>query len=299
MLALAVLAWSGNWVVGRAMRHEIGPVAMAFWRWSFALLLLLPICFSDLRREWNIVRAHWKLLMLFGAIGALAFNVMIYAGLQFTETANATLFNSTVPVFIVALSWLAFGERPGMRQATGIVISLFGVLVIVSRGAIGSLLQLQINIGDIWIIAAMLAWSVYTILLRWRPAGLSPIVFLAAMLIWSLPLLVPFYVWELMQRGSFALTHSTVAALAYYATIPSVLAYIMWNQGVARVGASRAGLIVHLMPIFTIALSMLFLGEAVFAFHFVGAACVFAGIWLTTSSAQGLDGRNARPAADT
>ena len=102
------------------------------------------------------------------------------------------------------------------------------------------------------------------------------------MLVPSLPLLAPFYGWELYHRGTFELKPATVAALAYYATVPSVIAYLFWNRGVAQVGANRAGLIVHLLPVFTVVLSMLFLGERLFPFHYVGAACVFSGIALTT-----------------
>ena len=282
LLALAVLSWAGNWVIGRAMRHDIGPVAMGFWRWSLALLLILPLCWHELREKWHVVRRDWWRLMALGAIGAVAFNTMVYVGLQFTETTNSTLFNSVVPIYIVVISWLFFGEKISIRQAAGIALSLTGVLTIMSRGDPVVLASLRINAGDLWILVAMLLWSTYTILLRWRPPELSAIAFLGAMLIPSLPLLVPFYGWELYQRGTFDVTPANLAALAYYATIPSVIAYLFWNRGVAQVGASRAGLIVHLLPVFTVLLSMLFLGERLFLFHYVGAACVFTGIALTT-----------------
>ena len=142
--------------------------------------------------------------------------------------------------------------------------------------------MIRFNRGDAWIMAAMLLSAVYTILLRWRPRELSAIAFLAAMLIFSLPLLAPFYLWELLQRGTFELSAPTVVALAYYATIPSVLAYLMWNYGVAKVGPNRAGLIIHLLPIFAAILSVMFLGERLYIYHYVGTVFVFSGIWLTT-----------------
>lgn len=282
LLALAVLSWAGNWVIGRAMRHEIGPVAMGFWRWSLALLLVLPFCWHELKVKWHVVRRNWWRLVVLGTLGAVAFNTMVYVGLQYTETTNSTLFNSVVPIYIVVISWLFFGERISARQAAGIALSLAGVLVIMSRGDPVLLAGLRINSGDLWIIVAMLLWSIYTILLRWRPPELSAIAFLSAMLIASLPLLVPFYAWELHHRGMFELKGSNIATLAYYATVPSLIAYVFWNRGVAQVGATRAGLIIHLLPLFTVLLSMLFLGEKLFPFHVVGAACVFGGIALTT-----------------
>ncbi len=282
LLSLAVLSWAGNWVVGRAMRYEMGPVAMGFWRWALALALILPFSFRELRTKWPVVRRNVWWLTVSGAVGAVVFNTMIYVGLQYTATTNSILFNSLVPVSIVVISWFAFGERISARQGIGVLLSLVGVLAIVSRGDPSLLAGLQLNRGDIWIMAAMLLWAVYTILLRWRPKDLSAVAYLAAMLMFSLPLLVPFYVWELYQRGSFELTGATVVALAYYATIPSVLAYLMWNYGVAKVGPNRAGLILHLLPIFAAILSIVFLDERLYAYHYIGTGFVFGGIWLTT-----------------
>jgi drug/metabolite transporter (DMT)-like permease len=106
--------------------------------------------------------------------------------------------------------------------------------------------------------------------------------FLAAMLLLSLPFLLPFYLWEFGERGGFSLTPATVAALAYYGTIPSIVAYLFWNRGVAQVGPNKAGLFVHLMPVFGALLSVIFLGERLYAYHYAGAALIFGGIYLTT-----------------
>jgi drug/metabolite transporter (DMT)-like permease len=282
LLSLAVLAWAGNWVVGRAMRNDMGPVAMGFWRWTLALALILPFSLRELHAKWDVVRRNRWWLMVSGAVGAVMFNAMIYVGLQYTATTNSILFNSVVPVFIVIISWAVLGEKISPRQVIGIAFSLIGVLAIVSRGHPSNIAMLQFNRGDMWIMVAMLFWAVYTILLRWRPRELSAIAFLTAMLIFSLPLLAPFYVWELYERGSFELSTSTVVALAYYATIPSVVAYLMWNYGVAKVGPNRAGLMVHLLPIFAAILSVVFLGERLYAYHYIGTVFVFCGIWLTT-----------------
>ncbi len=282
MLSLAVLAWAGNWVVGRAMRDDIGPVAMGFLRWALALALILPFCLRELRTKWGVVRRNVWWLAVSGSVGAVLFNTMIYVGLQYTEATHSSLFNSMVPIFIVIISWVVLDDRISSRQVIGILCSLIGVLAIVTGGDLSTLAMVRFNRGDAWIMAAMLLSAVYTILLRWRPRELSAIAFLAAMLIFSLPLLAPFYLWELFQRGTFELSAPTVVALAYYATIPSVLAYLMWNYGVAKVGPNRARLIIHLLPIFAAILSVMFLGERLYIYHYVGAVFVFSGIWLTT-----------------
>jgi drug/metabolite transporter (DMT)-like permease len=282
LLTLASLFWAGNWVVGRAMRNDIPPVAMGFWRWVVALLILLPFAAPELKRNWRVVRANWFTLALLGGLGAMLFNTMIYVGLQYTAATNGVLFNSVTPILIILMSWLAFRERLGAWQTMGVVLSLVGVAVIVARGEPQILAALRFNRGDLWLISAMLLWALYTIVLRRRPPGLSAIGFLAAMLLLGLPLLLPFYLWELFTRGGFALSVPAVAALAYYATLPSIVAYLFWNRGVAQIGPNKAGLFVHLMPVFGALLSVIFLGERLYAYHFVGAAMIFGGIWLTT-----------------
>jgi drug/metabolite transporter (DMT)-like permease len=282
LLTLTALFWAANWVIGRAMRNEIPPIAMGFWRWAVALLILLPFVAPELKRKWSVVRANWLTLTLLGLLGTVAFNVLIYVGLQYTVVTNGVLFNSLSPVLIVVLSWVVTRERISGLQAFGVMFSLTGVLAIVARGDFAALAAFQFNPGDMWLITAMFLWATYTIVLRRRPPTLSAMAFLAAMLLLSLPYLLPFYLWELSARGGFALTPASVAALAYYGTLPSIAAYLFWNRGVAQVGPNRAGLFVHLMPLFAALLSVMFLGERLFAYHYVGATLIFGGIFLTT-----------------
>lgn len=282
LLSLTALFWAGNWVIGRAMRDDMPPVAMGFWRWLLAFLILLPFAAPELWRKRTVVRVNLVTLTLLGVLGAIAFNTLIYYGLQFTVVTNGVLFNSITPVIIVLASWVLYRERVSAQQAVGVLLSLCGVLAIVARGDLQILAGFQFNRGDIWLIGAMFLWALYTIVLRKRPTELSAVAFLAAMLMLSLPFLLPFYLWELALRGGFDLTFATVAALAYYATIPSIVAYLFWNRGVAQVGANKAGLFVHLMPVFGAVLSVVFLGERLYGYHFAGAAMIFGGIWLTT-----------------
>jgi drug/metabolite transporter (DMT)-like permease len=282
LLTLCSLFWAGNWVVGRAMRHDIPPVAMGFWRWALALLILLPFAAPELWRNRHVISRDWVKLALLGALGATVFNTLIYVALQYTAATNGILFNSVPPILIVLISWVVLRDRLTGWQAVGVVLSFAGVAAIVARGDPAQLAALQFSQGDIWLFVAMVLWAVYTLLLRWRPAELSATGFLAAMLALSLPFVLPFYLWELAERGGFAVTASTVAALAYYATLPSVVAYLFWNRAVAQTGPNRAGLSTHLMPVFGAVLSVIFLDEALYAYHFVGAVLIFAGIWLTT-----------------
>lgn len=264
---------------------------MGFWRWLLAFLLLLPIAAPELRRNWQVIRRDWARLALLGAFGATIFNTMIYVALQYTETTNGILFNSLSPILVVLVAWLVFGERLRWSQGAGVIVSFLGVIAIVARGDPAVLLGLRLSPGDLWLFAAMLLWAIYTLMLRWRPTELSAIGFLAAILGLSLPLAMPFYAWELATRGGFGVTLSTVAALAYYATLPSIVSYLFWNRGVAQVGPSKASLFTHLMPVFGAALAVVFLGERLYGYQFVGAGLIFGGIWLTTRGKSTARGR--------
>src|SRR5262249_29047189 len=131
LLSLTALFWAGNWVVGRAMRNDMPPVAMGFWRWTGAFLLMLPFAARELMQKWHVVRSNWLTLMLLGCLGAIAFNTLIYIGLQYTATTNGVLFNSISPILIILLSWAFLRERITGRQAVGVVVSLCGVVAIV------------------------------------------------------------------------------------------------------------------------------------------------------------------------
>src|SRR3954453_7902099 len=209
LLTLTALFWAANWVIGRAMRNDMPPIAMGFWRWSLALLILLPVAAPELRRKWHVVRTNWLTLTLLGLLGAVAFNTLIYVGLQYTEATNGVLFNSVSPVLIILLSWMMTRQRISALQACGVLLSLAGVLTIVARGDFGLLGAFHFNRGDIWLMIAMVLWAFYTIVLQRRPPQLSAVAFLPAMLLLALPFLLPFCLVELFDRDGFALTPAT------------------------------------------------------------------------------------------
>lgn len=281
LLTLANLFWAGNWIISRALRSELPPVALSFWRWVVALLCLLPLSLPHLRRDWPQLRAAWPWVLLYGALGTGGYNVLVYGGLQYTTAINGTLLNSFVPIMIVLISWLMLGKRLHGREAAGILVSLVGVLGIVTHGELQRLRELTVNVGDLWILASVLAWSAYTLLLSRRPR-VHPLAFLAAISIAGLLFLLPFYFWEMAQGRQITPTPGAIAGIVYTGVFPAFLGYILWNRGVAEVGPARAGLFMHLIPAFGILLSMIFLDEKPALYHAVGICLIFAGIWLNT-----------------
>lgn len=281
LLTLANLFWAGNWIVGRGMRAEVPPIALSFWRWVIALACLLPLAWPYLKRDRAVLLAGWRWLLLLGLLGTCLYNALTYLGLQQTEAVNGLLLNSFIPIVIVALAWIFQGKRLTALEAAGIAASFLGVLAIVARGQPQNLLALTLNIGDIWILVSVVAWAVYTLLLPKRPAA-HPLAFLFAIALVGVVATLPFYLLEIAAGRHIHASPGSWLAIAYAGVFPAFLGFIFWNKGVEQVGASRAGLFIHLMPAFGIILAGLFLGEELLGFHFAGIALIFGGIFLTT-----------------
>ncbi len=284
LLVIAPLTWAGNFVVGRFIHDQIPPVSLNLWRWLVALVILLPFTLPALLAQRHLILRHWRLLVILGASGIALFHSFVYQALHFTEAINAALFLSTTPVIIVALSWLLFRDPITSRQALGVGVSLCGAVVIIMRGDLGLLLHLQFNKGDLWMLAAVPNWALYSVLLKRLPPGFHPLGLLAAIVTFGLILLAPVYLWELTRVGAFQFNAATIGSVLYMGLFASVIAYICWNRGVALVGANRAGLFLHLIPVFSVLLAVAVLGESVRAFHLVGIALVFSGIYLTNTA---------------
>lgn len=282
LLTLTALFWSGNWVIARGIQGEMSPIAMAFWRWLAALALLLPFVAGPLAREWPVIRRSWKVLLLLGVLGVGAFNTLTYTGLKYTTATNGVLLNSVIPILIIAINVLVLREPLGARQATGVAVSLCGVLLIVAHGELDTLLHLKLNPGDLYVLAAMLAWAVYTVCLRWRPRELSSMAFTGSIIAVGVVLLLPLFAWDHGAGSRTQWNAVTVSAVAYFAVFPSVVAYFFWNAAVARVGSERAGTFLHLMPLFGSLLAWLFLGEALAGYHYSGAVLIFSGLFITS-----------------
>lgn len=282
LLCAASLLWAINMVVGRAMRNDIPPVAMAFWRWTIAFAIVLPFTWQAVRSRWSDIVASWKVLALIGFVGICCFNTMCYIGLTMTTATNGTLFNSIVPVFIPPIAWVLLRERARSAQIAGTIVSLAGVLVIVANGSLETLLALSFNRGDVWLLLAMVLWSLYTVLLRFRPQGLAMLPFLSTVLLFGWPMLAVWYGIDVAAGSRFPVTLPNVATLLYYGIFPSIVAFVCYNRGVSEVGPTRAGIFVHLVPVFGIVLSTIALGEPPHGFHYVGMVLIFAGIALAT-----------------
>jgi drug/metabolite transporter (DMT)-like permease len=282
LLTCTALFWSGNFVLARGIRELIPPVSLNFWRWAGALVLLLPFSLPRLHRQRHLLSRHWRWLTLMSIPSVVLFNTFIYAALQSVSATNTVLVNATTPVFIVLLAWLVFRDRLAPRQIVGVCLSLTGLLFIITRGEWVVLSRFHFARGDLWTLGAALSWALYSVFLRQRPADLDPLTFLSAIIALGVLILLPFYLVEAALKGGFSLDGASLASIAYVCVFPSLLAYLFWNRGVERVGPGRAGIFMHLMPVFGLVLAALFLGERLSTYHLGGMVLIFSGIALTT-----------------
>jgi drug/metabolite transporter (DMT)-like permease len=282
LLVLAIATWAGNFVVARYMRGEIPPLTLNFLRWSGAFVVLLPLCLGKFRADVAILKRHWKWVLLMAASGVGIFHSFVYTGLQTTTVLNAGLMMAVCPIIIPGIAYLIHGDRLTMRQSMGIVASVIGVVVIITRADPDLLLSLSISTGDLWFLAAVPMWAFYSVIIKDKPQGLSSRAMMLAITGVGTLMMLPLYLWELNRLGGIPINVSTVVSVAYVSVFASVLAYFAWNKGVGDVGAIKAGPFLHLMPVFSALLAMTFLGERLEPFHFPGIALIMLGIALTT-----------------
>jgi drug/metabolite transporter (DMT)-like permease len=285
LLATAVLFWAGNSVMGRAMAGIVPPMALSFWRWTFAFLVATPLAWGRLKTDWRVLVKHWPIVLGLGVSGVASFGALVYVGVQTTTALNSILLQAAMPPIILLFAWISSRERTTGGQIAGIALSLLGVLVIISAGRPWNLLHLALNPGDALVMIGVVLYAIYSLLLRFRPP-VHPFSLLWATFGIAVLALAPLYAFELASGRSFALGRSALLGIGYVALFPSVFAYLCFNRGVELIGAARAGQFMHLMPIFGSILAVMLLGERFHAFHAVGLVLIAAGIGTASLAAR-------------
>ena len=282
LLAFSSLCWGGNIFIGRAMHAEVPPVGLSFWRWFLACCLFLPFVWPQLRRDWPLIRRHWKILSALAFFGMTAFHTALYLSVNYTPATNAALLLAICPVLVPILSWAIFREAITPRLVLATLVSLLGVVVIVTRGQPGDLLALAFNRGDLIVLVSVVTWALYTVLLKRRPSGLDPRSLLAATMVLAVTMLFPIYLWESLVIRPMPVTPAALSTVAYVVVFASLLAFLAFNRGIEVIGANRGGLFLHLVPVFAAVLAYVFLGERLQAFHALGIAAIVIGILLAS-----------------
>ncbi len=284
---LPPLFWAGNFIVGRAVSNQHAPISLSFWRWFFASLILLPFVVKPMWKQRQLIKENLARIFLLALLSISAFNSLAYIALQTTTATNATLLNSFIPIFILMISGFFLNEAISKIQIMGVLVSLAGVFVILTRLDMTIITNLKINQGDLWMLVAALDWALYSILLKYlRPNDLSPMPFLGIMMLIGTLALIPLFILNPFNEAPIIWNNDMIKALAYIAIFPSIVSYLAWNYGMQKLGATLGGQFIHLMPLFGALMAVVFLGEKIQLYHLIGGACIALGLWLSMQKAN-------------
>ena len=279
LLVLTTIFWSGNFIVGKAATiYEIPPFSLNFFRWLFAGIILLPFTFKEIFLKKNYIKANIGLFIILGITSITVFNSIVYYSLYFTQVITGVLMISTIPVWIILISSLLKIEKTNIYQIFGILLSLIGVVAIITKSDLEVIKGLEFNKGDLSIIVAMFSWAIFSTLLKKKKLKVSQITLLQVVIIFGLIFLTPIYIIELLLGNYIILEKPFFLTLAYVVIFPGLLSFLFWIKGISIIGANRSGIFLHLMPIFGSVFAIIIFKEKIMFYHLIGAIFIIFGI---------------------
>ena len=282
LLILTTIFWSGNFIVGKAATaYQVPPFSLNFYRWLFAGLILLPFTFKEILNKKNHIINNLGLYVVLGITSITIFNSTVYYSLYHTQVINGILLISTIPVWIIFFSFLLKIEKTNIYQIFGVIFSLIGVIVIITKFDIKIFFNLQFNKGDISMVIAMLSWAIYSSLVKKKKYELSQLSLLQIIIFTGLIFLTPIYILELNYGYKIILGTPFILTLIYVVIFPGLLAFIFWIKGISIIGANRAGVFLHLMPIFGSTLAIIIFNEKFMYYHIFGTIFIILGLFLS------------------
>ena len=286
LIFIAPALWSVNYLVGRSAVDTVAPHALAFGRWLIAFLLLGAMSWRELAAHPIAIRRGWKQYLVLGALGMWICGAFVYVGARTTVATNIALIYSTSPVMIALMSRFVLNERMGAMQFVGVALAFAGVLHIVLKGHWSGLAQVEFTVGDAWILVAMLSWTAYSLLLKAWPSPFGPAARLTLIMAGGLVVLAPLTLVEALLFMPTQVSWTSFGYVLAVALFPGLGAYLAYSFMQRELGAARVGVVLYLGPIYAAATAWLVLGEPVRDFHWVGAALILPGIYLSTRSAR-------------
>jgi len=282
LLFLTTLFWSGNFIVGKAASiYEIPPFSLNFYRWLFAWLILFPFTYKEIIKKKDYIMNNVGFFIILGITSITIFNSIVYYSLNFTQVISGVLMISTIPVMIIFISSLLKIEKTNVFQIIGVILSLTGVVFIITKADIEILKTLNFNKGDITMVVAMFSWATYSALLKKKKYELSQISLLEVVITFGLVFLIPIYFIEMNMGYLIKLGKPFYLTLTYVVLFPGLCSFFFWIKGISIIGANRSGIFLHLMPIFGAVMAMIIFDEKFMFYHFLGAIFIFSGIILS------------------
>ena len=280
LLVLAVLFWAGNFIVGKfATLFQIPPLTLNVFRWITVWIILIPITFTEIKNKLPYIKKKWLVISFMGVITISTFNSVVYYALNFTQVINAVLMLAAIPAATIVFSSLMNIEKTNIYQLIGLFLSIIGIGTIISNGEMQKLISLNFNKGDLWMIVCVIAWALYSTLLKKNKFKLSQFTLIQLMVSVGLIFLVPqfFYERSIGLETNFDKTFFLI--LFYVVVFPAIAAYYCWQKGVEIIGPNRASMFIQLMPLFSAIMAIIIFNEKFELYHFIGAILILTGIY--------------------
>ncbi len=290
LLLATTLFWAGNAVAGKLAVGHVSPMILNLSRWGFMLAILLVIGGKHLRQDWPAIRRHWWFLLFTGAIGFTGFSVAMYSALVYTSATNVSIEQGGIPLFVFVASFLLFGTRTTIGQIAGFLLSFAGVVVTAVNGDIEALLHLTMNFGDALMLLAIVAFGLYTAIVRRKP-DMHWMSLMTALCIGAVASALPFVAAEALAGDTILPDRQGWLIIAYAVILPSLLAQAFYVRAVELIGSNRAGIFINFLPVWGALLSLVILGEAFHVYHAVALSLVVAGVLLAEISGHRAESR--------
>ena len=282
MLVCATLFWAGNFTIGKfAYLENISPFSLSFLRWSFVWIILFPFTYKEVIKVKNEIKKNSSLFFILGFTSVCVFTSFTYNALNYTQVINASLFNTAIPVTIILVCFLLKIEKTNIFQILGLLISVLGIIAIITKLDLNVLLSLNFNKGDLFMIGAIIAWGIYSAYLRKITFKVSLLSLVHIICTFGLLFLLPLFIFELLQDKTVEINRNLFYILIYIAIFPSIGSYYCWAGAVSIIGANRAGIFLSLIPFFSTIMAIIFFNEKFHFFHLIGSILIILGLFLS------------------
>ena len=287
MLVCATLFWAGNFMVGKlASLENIPPMSLVFFRWSLVWLILLPFTYKEIIKNKVIIMNNLPLLFFLAFTSVGLFNTFTYLSLVHTQVINASLFNTAIPAAIIFLCFLFKIEKTNKFQILGLILSVFGILSIITKLDLNVLLTLNFNKGDLIMIGGVITWGLYSAFLKNKKFTLPLLTLVHVLCTFGLIFIFPQFLYEYSQGLRVSFNSNLYYTLIYLALFPSIGSYYCWAGAVSIIGANRAGIFLSLIPFFSTIMAIIFFNEQFKFFHLIGSILIILGLFLSNKKVQ-------------
>ena len=285
LLALvATIIWSGNFIISRSVIHLIGPISLAFLRWSFASLILLPFAWKVFKEDWSILKSRSIYFFWTALTGVSLFNTFVYIAGHSTSAINMALIGTTSsPIFASILALLFLKEKMGLMRIIGLITCIIGILLLLSQGSFEKLLAFHFSTGDLWVLAGAFSFAIYSVLVRRKPTGISSIRFLFVVFSLGSVLLFPFFLFEQTYAPSIIWNTELIGSIVYLGVGASVISFLCWNLALHKLGTGRTVIFGNLIPVFSTLEAVWLLGERISMIHWISGLLVVLGLILANT----------------